>query len=71
MKNIAKIIAAGSVVTKSVAPYSIVGGNPAKHIKFRGTKDDIIEHEISLYCKEDRIPLIEIEKLFKTYTNLE
>ena len=29
------IIAASSVVTKSVEPYSIVGGNPAKHIKFR------------------------------------
>ena len=29
------VIAAGSVVTKSVQPYEIVGGNPAKHIKFR------------------------------------
>lgn len=29
------IIAANSHVIKSVAPYEIVGGNPAKHIKFR------------------------------------
>lgn len=29
------IIAAQSVVVKDVAPYSIVGGNPAKHIKSR------------------------------------
>ncbi len=29
------IVAAGSVVTKDVAPYSIVGGNPAKFIKNR------------------------------------
>ena len=29
------IVAAGSVVTKDVAPYSIVGGNPAKFIKTR------------------------------------
>jgi acetyltransferase-like isoleucine patch superfamily enzyme len=29
------IIAAGSVVTKDVKPYSIVGGNPAKFIKWR------------------------------------
>lgn len=29
------IIAAGSVVTKSVPPYCIVGGNPAKFIKWR------------------------------------
>lgn len=29
------VIAAGSVVVKSVPPYAIVGGNPAKVIKFR------------------------------------
>lgn len=29
------VIAAGSVVTKDVAPYAIVGGNPAKIIKYR------------------------------------
>lgn len=29
------IIATGSVVTKDVKPYSIVGGNPAKFIKWR------------------------------------
>ncbi|MGO1593962.1 MAG: CatB-related O-acetyltransferase, partial [Ancrocorticia sp.] len=29
------VIAADSVVTKDVAPYEIVGGNPAKHIRMR------------------------------------
>jgi maltose O-acetyltransferase len=29
------VVAAGSVVTKSVAPYTVVGGNPAKEIKQR------------------------------------
>ena len=29
------IVAAGSVVTKDVPPFSIVGGNPAKIIKSR------------------------------------
>lgn len=29
------VVAAGSVVVKDVEPYSIVGGNPAKHIKYR------------------------------------
>lgn len=35
------IIAAGSVVTKNVEPYSIVGGVPAKHIRYRFSKEDI------------------------------
>lgn len=39
------IIAAGSVVVKDVEPYSIVGGNPAKFISYRFTKQEIIEHE--------------------------
>lgn len=29
------VVAAGAVVTKDVEPYSIVGGVPAKHIKYR------------------------------------
>lgn len=29
------VVAARSVVTKDVAPYSIVAGNPARHIRFR------------------------------------
>ena len=35
------IIAGGSVVTKDVLPYSIVGGVPAKIIKYRFTPDEI------------------------------
>lgn len=39
------IIGAGSIVTKDVLPYSIVGGNPAKHIKYRFTQSEIELHE--------------------------
>ena len=35
------IIAAGSVVTKDVDPYAIVGGNPAKIIRYRFNNEDI------------------------------
>lgn len=35
------VIAAGAVVTKNVEPYSIVGGVPAKHIRYRFSKDEI------------------------------
>jgi acetyltransferase-like isoleucine patch superfamily enzyme len=35
------IVAAGSVVTKDIPPYAIVGGVPAKIIKYRFEKDEI------------------------------
>ncbi len=43
------VVAAGSVVTKDVEPYSIVGGVPAKEIRKRFSKDEIQQHESILY----------------------
>ena len=39
------VIAAGAVVTKDVPPYAVVGGNPAKIIKYRFSKELIDEIE--------------------------
>lgn len=39
------IIAAGAVVTKNVEPYAIVGGVPAKFIKYRFSKEEINQLE--------------------------
>jgi carbonic anhydrase/acetyltransferase-like protein (isoleucine patch superfamily) len=35
------VIAAGSHVVKNVEPYSLVGGNPAKLIRYRFTREQI------------------------------
>lgn len=43
------VVAAGSVVTKDVEPYSVVGGVPAREIRKRFTKDEIRRHEAALY----------------------
>ena len=43
------VIAAGAVVTKDVAPYAIVGGNPAKLIKYRfeeGLRNKLLNMDI-------------------------
>lgn len=47
------IVAAGAVVTKNVEPYSIVGGNPAKVIRYRFEKS-----------LRDKLLKLDIEKLF-------
>ncbi|WP_261905470.1 CatB-related O-acetyltransferase [Vibrio fortis] len=41
------VVAANSVVTKDVAPYSIVAGSPAKHIKYRFAQP-IVEELLAL-----------------------
>ena len=52
------VIAAGSVVTKNVEPYSIVGGNPAKILKWRfdqSIRDRLILLDVStIYEKFQR-----------------
>jgi len=45
------IIAAGAIVTKSIPPYSISGGVPAKVLKYRFNKEEIKRHEAIVYKK--------------------
>ena len=45
------VVAAGSVVTKSCEPYSIIGGVPAKLIKRRFTEYEMRDNDRRLYGK--------------------
>lgn len=61
------VIAAGAVVTKDVEPYSIVGGVPAKIIKYRFNKDEIEE---LLLKKWWNIPFEDIMKNYNQINNI-
>ena len=61
------IVAAGAVVAKSTPPYAVIGGVPAKFIKFKWTIDEILEHEAALYPEEERFSREELEKIFEEY----
>lgn len=66
------IVSAGSVCTKNniYPPYSIIGGIPAKFIKFRFSLEDQINHEKIRFHENERIPTQILEdnynKFFKT-----
>ncbi len=61
------VIGSGSVIRRSVPPYAIVAGNPAKVIGFRFSPDEIIEHEKVLYPENERLPFDLLQKNYQKY----
>lgn len=61
------VVAAGAVVNKSTPPYTIVGGVPAKVLKFRFSIDEILEHESKLYPEVERLTREQLESIFNVY----
>jgi acetyltransferase-like isoleucine patch superfamily enzyme len=55
------VVAAGAVVTRDVEPYSIVGGVPARRLRYRFSPEEIVRHEAALYPEKDRLPLTQVK----------
>ena len=64
------IVAAGSVVTKDVPPYSVVGGVPARFIKFKWPLEDILKHERIIYTVDERISENKLVEIVGQYCKL-
>lgn len=54
------VVAAGTHVVKDIPPYSIVGGNPGQHIRYRFDEEII---SLLLYLKWWDLPVAEIKEL--------
>lgn len=61
------IVGAGSVVRRSVPPYAMVTGNPAKIVGFRFTPKEMAIHEEALMPEEERIPLETLQANYEKY----
>lgn len=63
------VVGAGAIVTKNVEPFSVVAGNPAKHIKWRFSKNVREQLQQLKWWEWDYIDIIKKKKYF--FTELE
>jgi acetyltransferase-like isoleucine patch superfamily enzyme len=61
-------VAAGAVVSKSIPPYCICGGVPARVIKFYWSIEQILEHELKLYPENQRYSREQLEEIMNKYS---
>ena len=55
------VVGAGCVVTRSVPPYAIVVGAPARVVRFRWDIETIMAHEKAIYPPEERFSRDQLE----------
>jgi len=60
-------VGAGAVCHKSIPPYAIVMGNPAKVVGFNYNPEEIIEHEKALYPENERLSIELLQNNYDKY----
>jgi virginiamycin A acetyltransferase len=63
------VLAGGAIVTKDVLPYSIVGGNPAKFIKYRFNEGNLEFIKNIKWWDWDKTKMKKNKELFSTNLN--
>lgn len=63
------IVAANALVTKSVPPYALVAGMPARIIGVKFSISDIEKHEDALYSANERLSHEKLVSMFDKYYN--
>lgn len=61
------IVGANTLVNKSVPPYALVAGSPAKIIGVKFSLDDVEKHEKALYPPNERLSHEDLVSLFEKY----
>ena len=56
------VVGAGSLVTKSLPPYAVAVGSPARIVRKNFSIDHILRHEQSLYPEEERLTREQLEE---------
>lgn len=60
------VVAAGAVVTRSCPPYAVIGGVPARVLKYRFSIDQVLRHEAALYPTPERLSREQLENSRQT-----
>lgn len=65
------VVGTGALVTKSVPPYAVVVGRPAKIVSVVFSLEDIVKHESIIYPENERLDYNYLKDLFQSeYQNL-
>ena len=60
----------GKFILKKYPPYTVIGGNPAKIIKYRFTLEEQIEHEKLIYPVEERLDPKFLKEIYEETNSL-